>query len=584
MKNRVIIVMFSFAFLFLLVLGKLFYLQVVDGIYSGKDLAQKALKIRSQCMSGEEYYRGEILDKNLLSITDSGIRPTLVAFPSSINNVEETSKQLEQILRLPAKKTLMNIKRSKETYGNRMPLILKANLSSEDIKKCYSNMISGIAIIPVKTRYGPNSLAKHLVGYLNSIDVACWKKLSQEKKTVETNEFLASAYKITDKIGVAGLEKEYENVLKGAYSENEIIGIADANGKLIEGLGYKSKKGKIDGWRNHLVLTLDRQCQEIVEMVMDKDINRGAVVVLDIPSGNVLALASRPDFNQNAMGSCISGIDELIDRTERVAFYPGSVFKMVVAAGVLEENLVLPGEVFTCTGAYVFPDDTKINCSHEHGEINLKEAIIKSCNSTFIQLGLRLGSTRLQNYAKKLGFTIKVDDQSPLALVGNASIGQQGVLVSPLQIVNLYATIARNGIYRPYQIISQIRNSQGEIIQDFPNRISTRVLKVSTCNILKEALAKATSDGTGRKAWLEGIGSAGKTGTAQININGKVIAWFVGFAPLEEPRIAIAVMVEENKSGVSKGLTGGDIAAPMFKEIAQKILELDDYGNYFFCN
>jgi penicillin-binding protein 2 len=117
-----------------------------------------------------------------------------------------------------------------------------------------------------------------------------------------------------------------------------------------------------DQWRNHLVLTLDKRYQEIVEQVMDKAIVRGAVVVLDVATGDVLAQASRPDFDQNQVSKYLDGVDELIDRTQRVAFYPGSVFKMVVAIGVLEEGLLKPDEVFNCNGAYVFSDNTQIKC------------------------------------------------------------------------------------------------------------------------------------------------------------------------------------------------------------------------------
>ncbi|MDD2212106.1 MAG: penicillin-binding transpeptidase domain-containing protein [Clostridia bacterium] len=573
MRKRIIIIMFTFAILLFLVAGRVFYLQVFNGTYSGRELAQKALKFRSQYLSAEEYYRGEILDRNLLSLTDSGIRPTLVAFPGSIKNAAVTCKKLEEILEISAKESEVNICRSRENYGSRTPLILKVNLTSEEVKKYQEHKIPGIAIIPVKTRYGPNSLARHVVGYLNSISSERWREFTRAQKTVETNSFLATAYRLTDRIGVAGLEGKYEEVLKGSQPENRIIGFADAQGKLLEGLGYKIKKEEADAWRNHLILTLDRRCQEIVERVMEREIKRGAVVVIDIPSGDVLALASRPDFDQNNVEKHLAGVDELLDRTDRVAFYPGSVFKMVVAAGVLEENLVQPEENFTCLGTYTFSDHTAINCLCEHGEVNLGEAIKKSCNTTFIQLGLRLGNVRLAYYAARLGFTIKINHQSPPALLGNASIGQQGVLVSPLQIANLYATIGREGLYRPWHLVAQVRNYQGDVIQEFPHKIPVQVLKPSTCAFLKDALAAATREGTGQQAWLKGKGTAGKTGTAQANEAGKVIAWFAGFTPLENPRLAIVVMVEEQKHGSAGGLRGGDVAAPIFREIAERILK-----------
>jgi len=570
MRQRIILIMFTFTALLFLVATRVLFLQVINGAYSGQDLAEKALNFRSQYLSAEQYYRGEILDRNLLSLTDSGIRPTLVVFPGGIKNLTETSRKLEEILGIPAKESNLKIRRSQENYGNKSPLILKVNLSTEEVKKYQENIIPGVMVIPVKTRYGPNSLAKHLVGYVNSINTEVWQELVQAKKTVDTNSILEQAYRLTDKIGVAGLEGKYEEILKGSRSEKKIIGFADANGKLLEGLGYKLRNEEVDSWRNHLVLTLDRHYQEIVEEVVDREIVRGAVIVMDISSGDVLALASRPEFDQNNVERYLSGVDELIDRTNRVAFYPGSVFKMVVAAGVLEENLILPQEKFTCLGTSIFLDQTEIKCLREHGEIDLREAIVKSCNSTFIQLGLRLGNEKFIHYAEKLGFTVRLNSLSPPAMLGNASIGQQGVLVSPLQIANLYATIGRGGRYSPWRIVSEVRNYQGDVIQDFPAKTPEQVLKPETCAFLMEALAEATYQGTGQNAWLEGKGTAGKTGTAQVNEKGKVIGWYAGITPLDNPLFAIVVMVEEQKNG-SQGLSGGGSAAPVFKEIAERI-------------
>lgn len=574
MNKRVISILSVASLLLLAVVTRLAYLQIYESPNTGSSLAIKALKFRSQAISGEEYYRGEILDRNLVSLTDSGIRPTLVAFPSVIENIKEAAEKVADITGLEAIDIETTISRGIEAQGIRTPIIIESNMSEDIINLLQDHPIVGMDILPLKTRYGPNSVAKHLIGYVNSISEKEWEKFVKAQKTVE-NSSLKTAYRMNDKIGVAGLEAQYEAVLRGSSPESRISGIADANGRLIQGLGYKIQKGSIDPWRNHLVLTIDRRYQEIAEKVMDKWMGRGAVVVLDIASGDVLAAASRPDFNQNRIEKYVNGRDELIDRTERIAFYPGSVFKMVTAIGVLEENLVDPEEVFHCDGSYVFPDDTQIRCLNPHGEINLIQAIEKSCNTTFVHLGLLLGNDKLVEYATKLGFTIHINSKSPPALVGNASIGQQGVLVSPLQIANLYATIARGGYYQPCRLVSEIRNYQGDTIQEFPNEPSVQVISESTISILKNALIEAVKNGSGKVAWLEEYGSAGKTGTAQANQGKKVIAWFAGFTPLENPRLAIVAMVEENERGDQEGLQGGKTAGPIFKEVAEAILKLE---------
>ncbi|MCR4442027.1 MAG: penicillin-binding transpeptidase domain-containing protein [Peptococcaceae bacterium] len=574
MNKRIVYILGMVWALFFIVIVRMAYLQLYEGHNSGSALAARALRYRTQAMPGEEYYRGEILDCNLVSLTDSGIRPALVAFPSSIKSVGDTARELEKSVGIATSHTEAAIKRAQDTFGSRSPVVLKTNLTPEEVEKITAAQFEGIAVLPLKTRYGPAALASHLVGYLNKISEQQWQDLTKKRKTADSSSNLPTAYRLTDRIGVAGLEGKYEEVLRGSGPEMKIVGIADANGRLLQGLGYKIQEGTADPWRNHLVLTIDRRYQEIVERVMDRSLVRGAVVVLDIASGDVLAAASRPNFDQNQVGNYLKGRDELIDRTERVAFYPGSVFKMVTAAGVLEEGLLQPDEVFECTGTHDFADGTRIRCLGPHGRVDLKEAICKSCNTTFVGLGLRLGGAKLAEYASKLGFTVNINSQSPPALVGNASIGQQGVLVSPLQIANLYATIARGGYYRPWRVVSEIRNYQGEVIHQFPGSPPLQVISKKTCDFLVDALAAAAESGSGRPAWLEGKGTAGKTGTAQANDSQKVIAWFAGFTPLDNPRLAIAVMVEENAVGTSTGLRGGETAAPVFKEVAEGILSL----------
>lgn len=575
METRIQGVLWIFTGLLFVLIMRTAYLQLWDGPASGAALASKALKMRTQIMAGEEFSRGEILDRNLVSLTDSAIRPILAAFPASIQDFAKTAAELERIMGIKAEYTENILQRGLGTYGIRTPAIIKVNCSEKELEALRANPIPGLAVLPVKTRFGPGSLARHLVGHLNSIDEAQWQKLNKERRTVEANPDMPAAYRITDKIGVAGLEGRFENVLRGSKAESRIIGLADANGRLLQGMGYKTRQESSDTWRNHLILTIDRDYQRILEDVLDHSLIRGAAAVIDIASGGVLAAASRPNFDQNMVSKYLDGRDELLDRTERVAFYPGSVFKAVVAAAVLEENLLNQGEVFHCSGSYEFNDGTSIKCLQPHGEINMAEAINKSCNTTFIQLGLRLGSERLQHYAAKLGFSVNINPLSPPALLANTSIGQQGVLVSPLQVANLYATLGRMGLYQPWRIVAEIRNYQGDVIQDYPAKPPERVLAEETCHTINQALIETAHRGSGRMAWLAEGGSAGKTGTAQANDSNRVIAWFAGFAPADNPRLAIAVMVEEDNSGVQTGLRGGSTAAPMFKEIAEKILKLE---------
>ncbi|MFY9377167.1 MAG: hypothetical protein WAP58_03125, partial [Peptococcia bacterium] len=195
------------------------YLQLWDGPNSGASLANKALRLRLQYLSGEEFNRGEILDRNMLSLTDSAVRPALVAFPLSIRDLSAVAQYLEKNLGLKAAETEKALERAQKYYGPRNPVILQVNLSSAEIEKFQGNTINGLAILPLKNRYGPNSLARHLIGHLNSIDERKWQSLGQARRTIEKNPDLPTAYRLTDKIGVAGLEERYENALRGSKSE-----------------------------------------------------------------------------------------------------------------------------------------------------------------------------------------------------------------------------------------------------------------------------------------------------------------------------------------------------------------------------
>lgn len=576
MNKRINYILGISAFLFIFIFARTAYLQLWDGPNTGVALAEKALKHRTQVISVEEYYRGEILDRNLLSLTDSQVKPALAVFPSSIDNMNNLAAKLSALIDMPASQISALVKREQDIYGSRTPVIVKPNLSEAEVQQLQSSAIAGTSVVPLKTRYGADSLARHIVGYLNRIDTAQWQELRESKKTTDTNASLPTAYRITDVIGVSGLEGKYEEVLRGSRSQDRILSLTDANGRLLPGLGYKRQDDSTDPWRNHLVLTLDKRYQEITERVMDAHIIRGAVVVLDISTGDILAAASRPNFEQNKIADFLDGRDELIDRTSRVAFYPGSVFKMTVASGVLEEGLVTLDEKFICTGTHEFNDGTIISCLRPHGEVTMEQAIGLSCNTTFVQLGQRLGNAKFYEYASKLGFTVNISNASPPALLGNASIGQQGVLVSPLQIANLYATIARDGRYRPTRLLSAIRNYQGDVIYEYPTQPSVQAFSSETAEILQKALVNAVRGGSGMHGWLDGYGTAGKTGTAQTNNTDKVIAWFAGFTPADNPRLAIAVMVEENAAGAYTGLRGGDNAAPVFKEIAEEILAIEN--------
>jgi penicillin-binding protein 2 len=325
------------------------------------------------------------------------------------------------------------------------------------------------------------------------------------------------------------------------------------------------------------------------------------VVVMDVNSKEILALASRPTFNPYE-------VPKIVDATQRngfsndtpepspcvengslnnrslMAYHPGSIFKILVTAAALEEKLVSVEEQFNCEGSYVFNDEVSIPCLRKkgHGKINFSQAFALSCNPTFIETGLRLKRTGLLNYADQFHLTdetllgygnyqaksyITIENADPA--VGNACLGQEGVMLTPLQICNLVATVADNGRYGPPVLVRYTIDREGNK-QMLTRPTKKQVISPQTAQILQQLMEKVITEGTGRTAFLTEVSVAGKTATSQTgnyDQDGNEIlnTWFAGFFPADNPRWAIVVLVEGGKSGAEN-------AAPVFKTIAHQIL------------
>ncbi|MCL6559029.1 MAG: penicillin-binding protein 2, partial [Firmicutes bacterium] len=424
---------------------------------------------------------------------------------------------------------------------------------------------AGVEVVSVKVRYGPRPLAAHVVGYLGKIDsVSEWRTLNQGEKRYVFNGF----------VGKAGCEHFYEPVLKGEIP-CAVAGLYhDARGKTLSGLGVRVQK-QADRKRADLVLTVDARIQQAVEDEMDKRVPQGAVVVLEAGSGDILAVASRPAFNPSALRSTGNPLrkEVFFDR----AFAPcppGSIFKIVVGAAALERGLVGPETRLTCRG----DSGPFVRCWYTpgHGSLTFEQAFAHSCNPAFAVVGLTLGKARLLDFCRAfaledrsaVGFPLPRDPRQdfsrylrPHNLV-NVSIGQGPVLMTPVQVAAVVNTIVNNGVYVKPRLVKGFRWQNRE--EALPRDPGRRIFSPATAAKLRELMALSTRAGTGRPGYLEGLGSAGKTGTAEANTK-TVHTWFAGYAPLNCPRYVIVVMIDGGQSG-------GQSAAPVFKEIASKLL------------
>jgi peptidoglycan glycosyltransferase/penicillin-binding protein 2 len=356
----------------------------------------------------------------------------------------------------------------------------------------------------------------------------------------------------------------------------------------VPGLGYRFIANEGDG-RHNLVTTVDYHVQKAVEQVMLDGGVKGAAVVLDVVTGDILALASMPDFNQNNVAIYLnSDRNELFNRAA-ASYNIGSVYKIAGLAALLESGYDAYPQTVICEGAIKVGDRT-IRCSSNggasvHTEVNAARAFEVSCNSFFIKAAIGQGATTAFEYAKKFGFGefTGIDaqgvyeskgmtpEQGELAWAGdlaNLSIGQGKLLGTPIQVANMVAIIANGGIKNHVNVLDSITDSSGKRVQSLRINEAERVIEFDTAMRIKELMQDAVRYGTGAGADVEAYGGGGgKTGSAQTGRPGVVHAWFAGFYPYIQPKYAIAILVED-------GQHGGKAAAPLFARIVKELYKM----------
>ncbi|OYD14244.1 penicillin-binding protein 2 [candidate division WOR-3 bacterium JGI_Cruoil_03_44_89] len=435
----------------------------------------------------------------------------------------------------------------------------------------------GVSLVaePVRRTYSADTIC-HIMGYVGQIS-------KEELKTTE-------GYKPGDIIGKTGIEKEYEKYLRGQDGLNYIE--VDASGKEV---GIFSP-GRQPTPGNNVYLSIDMELQKLCAKSLS-GYQSGALVAVNPQNGRVLAYYSRPGFDPNKFSPCI---DEdawrelsrdpnfpLFDRAGKGRFPPASVFKLVVTAAGIEKDLVTEHTHMKLPCKKGVPIGNKFyECWKEHGSLNLLDAVIQSCDAYFYQLGMELGIENIATYSKifeldkKTGIDLPDEGEGLIpdeewynshygkngwsrGIAANLSIGQGEILLTPLRIAILISTIANGGTIYPPTLVDSIVSYGGKRVFTNTHPGKKVNLNENTIAFLRKAMLEVVEnpDGTGRAAGIQGVEIAGKTGTAQ-NPRGEDHAWFVCFAPYNNPTIALVVFVE------NAGM-GGEVATP----IARKILE-----------
>jgi len=378
----------------------------------------------------------------------------------------------------------------------------------------------------------------------------------------------------------AGVENSYEKDLR--QKGGKILVEKDASGKVL------SHGADTELWGNNLVLTIDEGLQFIAERALDEGMEKwkaeaGTVVMMDPHTGEILAMANRPTFDPNRPGSVRP--EAVRNRAIMDLYEPGSTFKLVLAAAAIEEKVFSPGTRFDCTSGSIQVGGRSFHDVHKNGVLAFEEVIQKSSNVGSIQIGLKLGYERLYSYAKKFGFGELTGIDLPSEARGRLtrpekawgtsiaalSIGYE-VSVTPMQVLRAYSAAANGGLLPAPHVVREVRSPGGELLKKFePDLI--RALKPETAARLKKILAMVTEEGgTATLAAVEGNRVSGKTGTARLydprtrRYSGEYMSSFVGFVPVDKPKIAMIVVIKGAKGAVY----GGVVAAPVFRDIAER--------------
>ena len=382
--------------------------------------------------------------------------------------------------------------------------------------------------------------------------------------------------------GLAGIEQVYNEKIVG--EPGKIFIEKDSLGRAYESTEVLGRPGQ------SIILTIDQSIQYQAEVALTAAIEQsgakaGTAIVLDPHTGDILALANAPTFDPNDVGAATPAARA--NWALQNIYEPGSTFKIVAFSAAIEKGLAKPTDHIDCQMGSITVAKRLIHDHHPFGDLTLADALAKSSNVAAIKLGLRVGDPTMFEYITRFGFGSRTGIELPgetaglvrplsrwqPSSIGSVAIGQE-VGVTPLQMVAAFGALANDGVRIAPHLIREIRDANG-LATYRPNPEQHRVISKETASALRGMLEGVTLNGTAKKAQLDGYTAAGKTGTAQkidpktrTYSTTKFVASFVGFAPVNNPAVVIIVVIDEPGGSYH----GGDVAAPVFRQIAEQIL------------
>jgi cell division protein FtsI (penicillin-binding protein 3) len=542
-------VAFLFALVFVLTAGRAFYLQVLQN-----DRLVKLAEKQHQRIVALTPGRGAIYDQHNAPLAVSIEMDSCYAETRNLESLPEAAVKLAPLLGYGVEELHQKLKASRNFVW------LSRRMAPEAAKKVRELDLDGIGFVKESKRFYPNSeVAAHVVGFTG-----------------------------TDPGGLEGIEKKYDSSILG--NTGFLVTERDALGRDID--LKKGAEGKSGTKGSNIILTLDKNVQYIAEKELAQAVQKngakgGIAVVMEPDTGRVLAMANYPTFNPNSYFKY--GPGNLRNRAISDSFEPGSTFKIFLVATALENHVIRAGDSFNCeNGSYSYSGRT-IHDTHPYGALNVSEILKYSSNIGAAKIGSRLGPQRLYAGLTGFGFGEKSDIDLPGEAGGmlrqqakwygidlaTISFGQ-GVTATALQIVSAVSAVANGGnLMKPY-LVDHIADDSGNVLKQFGPQVKRRVISPQTAKTVAGMLEGVVNEGgTGTGAAVDGYRVAGKTGTAQKvdpATRGysakKRTASFVGFVPLDKPRLAILVVVDEPTTSPY----GGVVAAPAFSAIAQQTL------------
>ena len=557
-------------------LGQLWYLQVLEGGRLQELSEKNRIRIRPVVAP-----RGILFDRNGLALVDNRPAFTLSLIPREMEDRDTVLARLSVLLKIPLAELEGSLDR---VPVDPMRVVrVRRGLSLEEVTKVEERKLElpGVLVEVEPQRVYPTStFAAHLLGFV---------------REVSDEQMKQGRYRRGDMIGQSGLERVLDEYLRGRDGGERIE--VDALGRPVQ---VMKREEPYPGAQ--VVTTVDRRIQEAAERAMAG--RAGAVIVMDPRNGDVLAMTSSPAFPLDRFTGNLDReewlrvvrdpMTPLMNRALQSQYAPGSLFKVIVTAAGLQEGSLTPMDRTYCNGEYRLGAWTfKDWRAGGHGHVDLRSALVQSCNIFFHQAGLKVGPEAIARYARSFGLGapsgIDLGSEKP-GLVPfvewrrhrsgrgwqsgdtiNMSIGQGPLLVTPLQVARMMAAVANGGILWKPRLVQRVELADCSLAYSASSKMTGRVdLSPVVWSFLRHALSGAVNEGgTGAAARIPGVEIAGKTGTAQSvaksdSAKGQDHAWFASFAPAEDPEYVVVVLVE-------RGGRGGQVAAPIARQIYQAI-------------